>query len=55
MTPYRISWIILTIDSVLSYTEKNVGILSVEYKLCYSCSNLYTFCYERDFMISLSV
>ena len=52
VTPYCIFWIIFTSNLVISYTDK-VG-YSDCYKLCSSCSRFVLFCYERDFMTSLS-
>ena len=47
VTPYRISWIIFTSDLVISYTDKLLVFRWVD-------GDLFLFCYERDFMTSLS-
>ena len=51
VTHYRIVWIIFTSDLVISYTN---CWYSDGYKLCSSCSRLFLFCSERDFITSLS-
>ena len=50
VTPYRISRIIFTSDLVISYTDKLLVFRWVQIVL----HDLFLFCYERNFMTSLS-
>ena len=51
VTPYRISWIILTSDLVINYTDKLLVFRWVQIVLL--LYNGFYFCYERDFKTSL--
>ena len=52
VTPYRISWIIFTSDLVINY-RLIVGI-PMGTNCAHHVADLFLFCYERDFMTSLS-
>ena len=50
VTPYRFFWKIFTSDLVISYTDK-----FLVFRLCAPLvADLFLFCYERDFLTSLS-
>ena len=53
VTHYRFSWIIFILDLVLSYTDKLLVFRWVQ-TVAPLVADLFLFCYERDFMISLS-
>ena len=52
LTPYRISWKILTSDLVMSYTDKVLVFRWVQIVLL--VADLVLFCYSIDFMTSIS-
>ena len=52
VTPNRISWIIFILDLVISYTDKLFNPMGT---ICAPLvADLFLFCYDRDFMTSLS-
>ena len=53
VTPYRISWIIFTSDLVITLYRKIVGI-PMGTNCAPLVADLFLFCYETDFMSSLS-
>ena len=52
VTPNRISWIILTLDLVLNYTNKLLVFRWTQ--IVPLVADLFLFCYERFFMTTLS-
>ena len=54
VTPYRISWVIFTLDLVISYVYKQIVGIPMGTNCAPLVAELFLFCYENDFMDSLS-